>query len=183
MNKKKIILSVCSIMGVLILLFIGVIIYNSQVDLYYYNNVNGKDPIKTVKDSIGVELSESVEVVEYQYDKEYGYYDIKIKIQPEDVGALKKNLLVFFESEYTGGFAKGEIPNFENSAEWWDLDYNTVESAYMYWTDKHGPRGSKWEKWTNSIQNWAFISKDKSGEYYLYISSASVIDKYEKKAA
>lgn len=172
MNKKKVIIITCSIIGVLILIFAGVKIYNHQVDLYYYNNVNGKDPIKTVKDSIGVELPESAEVLEYQYDKEHGYYDIKLKMQAEDIDSFKENLMTFYKKEYEYSLKKEDIPHFENSAEWWDLNYDTVENAYMNWKSKYGPRGSKWQKWVGSVQNWVFISKDDLGQYYVYISSA-----------
>lgn len=183
MTKKKIIIIGWSIVALLILIPIGIRFYHYQVDLYYYHHINGVDPVRTIKESIGVELPESAEIVQYQYDKIYGDYEVKVKIAQEDIADLQEELLAFFEYEYTDRLLEDDIPDYGSHVEWWSIPYSEVENAYRHGTDCHRPRGScwNWDKWTTSCPNWAFITKDDMGTQYLYISSNLTLEKYVDK--
>lgn len=169
LKKKHIIIG---ILLICIVLTLG----KRLVDMYYYNCINGREPIKTIKSSIGLELPKSAEIVEYNYRKELGEYQVKIKLNSDDIEEVQIGLIKFFESEYTKSINNETITIFTHYNDWWDLRCDEIETAYIRWTSIHGPKGSNWEHGHMTIENGAFITKDTSGQHYLYISSALEIE-------
>ncbi len=108
-------------------------------------------------------LPSSSKIINYKYYSMGGYFDAKILIDTQAVESIKKSLVEYFKNEY---IIKNddEIPNFQNSCDWWDLDKKNIESCYnimIFGENEFSPK-------TRDV--WAFITNEKDGQCYLYIS-------------
>jgi hypothetical protein len=60
-----------------------------------------------------------------------------------------------------------DAPNFENTCKWWDLDKNSIDTYYFMFKSS---KNRLFVYSPKSHEVWAFITKEKNGQYYLYIS-------------
>lgn len=174
-NGRKCLIRIIFSVVAWLLMIVEIVVGTRVVDLYYYYYANGRNPIKTIKASIEVQLPRSVEVLEYQYSKD-GLYYAKISIAEKDVPTVKEQLLQFFEHEfdyYDVKLRETVMPHFENMCDWWDLQQCDIESAYCKGIVSHGSRGElpRWGKMYKFVSDWAFFAKGQDGTYYLYISA------------
>lgn len=123
-------------------------------------------PLNIIEGKLKIKLPTSVNIVNYNYNRKEDNFDAKILINNESVDYVKKELNVFF-----GGKAPNKVieklPNFKNESPWWDLDKQNIEISYKKFVNGEKKLFGYSPK-TRVV--WAFISKDKNGQYYLYIS-------------
>ncbi len=145
-----------------IVLIVIVIIVGGLVGIY---NIEKSKPKNVIEGNLNLRLPSTSKIINYQYDNMGGYFDAKILIESNQINDIKEQLNNFF-----GGVSNrnlSEMPNFENTCQWWDLDKNSIETYYL----KYVSGGySIFKRLPKSRGIWAFISKDNEGNYYLYIS-------------
>ena len=123
-------------------------------------------PLDMIESKLKVKLPSSSKVLNFQYDSNGDFFGAKILVVNQSVEDIKKQINGFFKGEAPEQVTK-ELPNFENVYSWWDLDKQSIEAYYKTFVSSE----KKWFKYTpKSHVVWAFISKDKSGQYHLYIS-------------
>jgi hypothetical protein len=167
MSKKKRV-TLLILLSILSILFIKI-----GLDQFYYYFVNGKDPIKTVEQSLKVRLPDSTEIVNYRYNKKEGCYDLQVRIDEKDTKVVEKDFVSFFGDKRTLKQIQWPVPNFKNTTDWWNLDYSTVEYAFYYISGGYYPRGSFSiaRYFLVPTPNWVFICKEVDGHRDIYISS------------
>lgn len=151
-RKKYIIIAI----SIIILICIIIVIFYILKD----------KPIDVIEKTLKIKLPASARIVNYSYYNDGDYFDAKILITEQSINDLKKQLYSFF-----GGIIPDidsiTMPNFENVSSWWDLNREDIEVCY-----RNAISGKK--KWFKSSPRfhdlWAFISKNKNGQFYLYIS-------------
>jgi hypothetical protein len=116
-------------------------------------------PIDMIENRIKIKLPSSAKIENFTYYKEDDNFKAKISISNESIVNIKSQLNEFFK-----GTAPSELtntlPHFKNTCPWWDLDKNSIEEYYRIAVDG---------KVVQTYTVWAFISKDKNGQHYLYI--------------
>jgi len=123
-------------------------------------------PKNVIEDKLGIKLSVESKVVNFTNNIFSEYFNAKILIESDNIDGIKKELDKSF-----GGAADEEaiqrMPNFSNTCSWWDLNAQNIESCYTkFMSGKKRMFGNT----LKSREVWAFISKDDSSRYYLYIS-------------
>lgn len=125
------------------------------------------EPLALIERKLNVKLPSSSEVINYQYYRNYGSFGAKILIASKDVEDIKKQLNGFFKRESPEKAAK-KLPNFRNVYSWWDLDKQSIEAYYFTFVSGEKTWLGYYSPKTRDV--WAFISKNKNGQHYLYIS-------------
>ncbi len=153
MKQKKVIITVI----ITIVLIVGLV----SILLFQKSR-----PKNVIEDKLGIKLPAESKVINFNYDMFGEYFDVKISIGRDSVDSIKKEL-----DRYFGGLADEitteRIPNFSSTCSWWDLDTKNIEFCYTrFVTGKKKLFGYA----VKSREVWAFISKDNSEQYYLYIS-------------
>lgn len=145
-----------------IFIAIGVLILIGTVSIYF---IQKSRPQNVIENKLKIKLPSSAKVTNYTYYKDGGYFNSKISVEIQSINALKEQL----NSQF-GGISKQKYPehiNFNNTCGWWDLDKQSIVESFNTFVS-----GEK--KWfvssPKSHEIWAFISKNKEGQYYLYIS-------------
>lgn len=128
-------------------------------------NVIRKNPINMVESKLNIKLSSDSRIIKYRYVRDGGYFNVKILIKSDNINTLKEQLDDFFSGQFDGDIS--EIPNFENTCEWWDLDKENIDILYS----KFISSGFNFFTYApKSREIWAFITKERDGKCYLYIS-------------
>ena len=176
--KKQGMHIICVVIMIPIVILAGIRI----VDLCYYNFLNGKNPVKTMQNSIGLNLPESAQIQEYQYNKDGAYY-IKIEIDANDIPVVRERLSTHFDREFNYDDVDEKNRLDFSTCKWWDMEKYNVEYAYAAGITSHGPRGavSRWGRMYMSVTEWAFLVKASQEKEYLYISAYLSIKLPEEK--
>ncbi len=123
-------------------------------------------PVDVIKRKMDLILPSSAKILHFDFNRITGNFDAKIQINEHDIGGLRSELLKYFGQEL---FIEStdDIPNFQNTVAWWDMDKNNVVNCYYYAID-----GTKHLFFSSPKMRdiWAFIVDQNDGEYYLYIS-------------
>lgn len=124
-------------------------------------------PCNIIESKLKIKLPISSEIVEFYHNRSNEHFKAKILIPEQGVEDLKKQLDNFFYGEVLD---KTELEgyNFKSTCSWWDLDNNDIETMYNIMIS--GKRKFFILPAPKTINIWAFISKNKDGQYYLYIS-------------
>lgn len=124
-------------------------------------------PRAALSREMGIESVNHEDVLEYTWKYSYGRLQFKAKlIIPENVlPQIKEELNSYFGHDNLD--SGHDVPNFQNTCAWWDLDQELILHRYMKFESGYafpfinGPK-------TASI--YAFITLSRDGDYYLYIS-------------
>lgn len=144
-----------------IFIMLSVIILLVIIILYFIK----QSPKNVIQNKLGIKLPYTSRVINYTYYKVGEHFKAKIFVDKQEINALKKQF-----SSSMGGISSEKYPesfNFKNTCTWWDLDKNYIEVSYTKDVD-----GEK-KLFGYSLKTriiWIFISKDKEGQYYIYIS-------------
>jgi len=170
--------------SILIILLLGGI-----VNLWFQNNSQDFNPQNLCEEKLGFNLPSSAQITNEDYfdgqyyEEIYGidllndyweeYYFAKISFEKKDYNYIKKNLsqrhntkltkedyfvsLFFGEKEVGGDLKVGLI----RYCSWWDIKENEIKIAYEKITAG---------KTAKTKVLYTFVTKDKQGDYYLYIA-------------
>lgn len=126
---------------------------------YQRYSMDGKNPFKLISKDIGLELSESMEVLEYSYDRKTGYFAVKLRLQKEEVQETERIL-----SERFSGDRVTTDASYYNHLEWWNPDEAEIISSYEgFGSTPFGKSGVK------TVPVWVYIVKDENENYFLYL--------------
>lgn len=146
-----------------IFIAIGVIILVGTMVIFYF--VQQSRPQNVIENKLKIELPSSSKILNYTYYRNGGYFKAKISVEMQSIDALKEQL-----NNLLGGISKQKYPehiNFKNTCGWWDLDKQDIVVSYNTFVSGE----KKWFGYSPKSRDvWAFISKDKEGQYYFYIS-------------
>lgn len=146
-----------------ILIVSGIIVLIAILIIIYF--VQQSRPQNVIENRLKIKLPSNSKIVNYTYHNDGGYFAAQILIESKNVNSVKEQL-----SNLCGGIYKQKYSdyNFENVYEWWDLDKQNIEVSYNI--DLASERMWWFESSPKAHNMWAFISKDKEGRNYLYIS-------------
>lgn len=123
-------------------------------------------PINIIEHKLNLILPSSSKILNFDYNKWNGDFHIKIIVEKQNMEKIKKDLINFFKQEYII-ISNNDLPNFQNTVNWWDMDKNKIDICYFTSIigKKHLFKSSQ-----KSIEVWAFIVKQNDRTYFLYIS-------------
>lgn len=127
--------------------------------------VQNRRPGNVIERTLGIKLPSDSKIIEYSYYNDGGNFDTKILIEDNSINSIKEQLNNFFKGPYKGEIS--DAPNFENTCQWWDLDKSNVDTYYFTVT---GRKNKLFVSYPKTYIIWAFITKERNGQYYLYIS-------------
>lgn len=156
-------------LGIVAVIIIAAAVINRQAICDCYDNyVIGANPRRAVENSIKLELPKSAEVVAYDYSKAFKYYNVKLKIDKEDISEIQQGLLSFFQKEMNvkKSFEDGYISQ--------DVDVNEIQNYYQGSLSSDKPINDLYYH----VGTSAMIMNE-DNQYYLYISSTLGAYKYE----
>ncbi|OPX44080.1 hypothetical protein CLHUN_21050 [Ruminiclostridium hungatei] len=122
-------------------------------------------PRNVIEDKLKIRLPSTSSTVNYHYNNDGGYFKAKILIEEKTLIDLKSQLDVRFFGQTMSKSDIAQIPNFKGTCQWWDLNIEDIDVGYMNFIDEKKLFGGIYPH-----QVWAFITKEKDGRYYLYIS-------------
>lgn len=116
-------------------------------------------PRETIERLLGIDLPSEVIIEEFTFYKKEDGLKAKILIPDsslEDTISQTTNFLNIHKKE-----VPNDLPNFINTASWWDLNISSVEDYYY---------GIQQGKIVKTREIYVFITKEENGEHYFYIS-------------
>ncbi len=116
-------------------------------------------PINFIEGKLKFNLPNESKIINYRQHGDF--FKAKILIKKENISDLKDKLKNTIGSY---PFDADDMPVTKDSVPWWDLDNHDIEGIYSNFFDENTGSG------TVSHQLWAMISKNKDGQYYLYLS-------------
>ncbi len=142
---------------------VGIILVAGLILVNYFQSV---DPQQRVQRTLGIKLTTGSQIERFRYSKQSDAYKAKIRLSTMDLDNIKKDIVELLGSPKELSVLK-DIPNFKNTAPWWDLDVENVEVCYM-----RTMSGEKrlFRATLKTREVWALISKGNDNQYYLYIS-------------
>ncbi len=142
----------------LIIISICIILVASAVAVYF---ILHNSPMNFIESKLKFNLPKESKIINY---RQHGnFIKAKVLIKRESINDLKENLKNTIKS-YPVKDAE-DMTITKNSVPWWDLDNRDIEDMYMKWVDE-----DKLFDYPEPHQLWAVISKNKDGQYYLYLS-------------
>ena len=135
---------------------------NEQVnELDFSAYIINSDPKTVIETKLSIKLPSNLEIVEFTPEDKRGNFGAKVKIENNDVSVIMEQLDSFFNGR---GIPEGMMipPGFRNAYNWWDLDNDTIETAYHRYVgiDEFGPFG---------YSVFVFITMEVDGYQYVYI--------------
>lgn len=122
-------------------------------------------PQNMLERKLKIKLPSGSQIIKYSYYNHGEYFDSKISVEAHNINNVIEQLNVFFREPYEGELSN--IPNFENTCQWWDLNKNNIETCYFTFVSSEK---SLFGFSPKSHEVWAFVTKEKDGQCYLYIS-------------
>jgi hypothetical protein len=122
-----------------------------------------EEPKSIIESKMNIKLLPSMKILNFSYNRKEDCFDAKISIPDKEVLYIKGQLNHFFVCP-DRNLSINDIPDFINTCLWWDLQKSDIQEIY------DAPIDINKLFYRTSYQVYAFISRDKSGQYYLYIS-------------
>lgn len=118
-----------------------------------------------IKTTLHINLPASAKIVNIRgyFDLGIYRYDAKILIPDSSIDSISQQLIDFM-GEPKIKKDNSDIPNFEITCSWWDLDKDSISEYYARYKNQR----ILLSRVRREI--WAFIYKDDNNQYYLYIS-------------
>jgi 6-pyruvoyl-tetrahydropterin synthase len=132
-----------------------------------FSSAKKVNPRDIIKNRLDLLLPVTSEIINYDYHKSEDTFYAKILIDKSDVENIKNDLIDSFDQEFIIHSIK-QIPRFENTVTWWDMDKDKIEDCF-HMNISGKPRLFK--SVPKTIEIWAFIVKQNDETYYLYIAS------------
>jgi hypothetical protein len=151
LNKKSLTLGI---------LTIAILIGGVAAILFFTHK---EEPKSIIESKMNIELLPSMEILNFDYSRKEDYFDAKILIPDKEILYIKGQLNNFFTGP-DRNLSINDIPNFINICPWWDLQKSDIQEIYDVPIDIYKLF------YRTSHQVYAFISRDKTDQYYLYIS-------------
>jgi hypothetical protein len=127
--------------------------------------VKREDTLHIINRQISIKIPSTVKILNSSYDKKYDELGVKMLIHKDEINTIKKEIDACFAKKKLPKNDLSNLPLFKNVYSWWDLNISEIEDAYHCSMYKETGLGH------TSREVWIFITKDKSGDYMLYLSS------------
>ena len=164
--KRKIIITLVVIAGLLVLTILTYVIVHTAESMYY----SPKNPETAFKRLFRFELPDSAVIENFQREKSGSDCFFKFKI------ALDENDYVIVKNEFEKNLSEtgfremsdGEFipPGFKNTCEWWDMNEDDIIEKYC---KVRSGRKNIFGIGEKSVWSYVFFTQNNKGQYFLYI--------------
>jgi hypothetical protein len=124
-----------------------------------------EDTLQIISRQLDIKIPSSAKVLNSDYDKQNDYLGAKIQIPQDTINSFRQEVDSHFGRSKVQKKDLNNIPIARNINSWWDLNVNSIEVAY------HKLMGKKVGSSYTTREVWIFISKDKNGDFMLYLLS------------